>query len=71
LNDFEVAIEVAEAGAAVVRHRFGTTLQRLDKGVGDFATNADVAAGLALCERAGCTRIPSFCWAFCLLGEFS
>ena len=42
MNDFEVAIEVAEAGAAVVRHRFGTTLQRLDKGGGDFATNADV-----------------------------
>ena len=39
---------VAEAGAAVVRRRFGTALQRLDKGGGDFATNADVEAENAM-----------------------
>jgi myo-inositol-1(or 4)-monophosphatase len=44
MNDFDVAIAVAEEGAAVVRRRFGTTLQRLDKGAGDFATNADIEA---------------------------
>jgi myo-inositol-1(or 4)-monophosphatase len=42
MNDVDVAIAVAEAGAAVVRRRFGTTLQRLDKGAGDFATNVDI-----------------------------
>ena len=35
-------------GAAVVRHRFGTNLQRLDKGSGDFATSADVEAEEAM-----------------------
>ena len=48
LNDPEVAIAVAEEGAAVVRHGFGTTLQRLDKGAGDFATNADIEAETAM-----------------------
>ena len=44
MNDYEVAIEVAEAGADVVRRHFGTMLRRLNKGEGDFATNADVEA---------------------------
>ena len=48
MNDVEVAIEVAKVGSAVVRRRFGTTLQRLDKGGGDFATNADVEAEQAM-----------------------
>jgi myo-inositol-1(or 4)-monophosphatase len=48
MNDLEEAIAVAEEGAAVVRRRFGTTLQRLDKGVGDFATNADIEAEKAM-----------------------
>jgi myo-inositol-1(or 4)-monophosphatase len=48
MKDFEVAIAVADAGAAVVRRRFGTALQRLDKGAGDFATNADVEAENAM-----------------------
>ena len=42
--DFDVAIAVAEEGSAVVRRCFGTTLQRLDKGDDDFATNADIEA---------------------------
>jgi myo-inositol-1(or 4)-monophosphatase len=48
MSDLEVAIEVAEEGATVVRRRFGTALQRLDKGAGDFATNADVEAENAM-----------------------
>jgi myo-inositol-1(or 4)-monophosphatase len=54
MNDVELAIAVASTGAAVVRNRFGTTLQRLDKGSGDFATNADIEsenAMLALLRR--------------------
>jgi myo-inositol-1(or 4)-monophosphatase len=48
MNDVDLAIAVASEGAAVVRHRFGTNLQRLDKGQGDFATNADVEAETAM-----------------------
>ena len=48
MNDREVALAVAEAGAAVVRWRFGTTLERLDKGGGDFATKADIEAEEAM-----------------------
>jgi myo-inositol-1(or 4)-monophosphatase len=48
MNDVDVAIAVAEASAAVVRRCFGTALERLDKGGGDFATNADVEAEQAM-----------------------
>ena len=48
MHDSDVAIAVAEAGAAVVRRYFGTTLQRLEKGAGDFATNVDIAAEHAM-----------------------
>jgi len=48
VNDHELAIAVAEEGAAIVRRRFGTTLQRLDKGAGDFATNADIESENAM-----------------------
>src|SRR5712691_10427925 len=48
MNDCDVAIAVADAGAAVVRRCFGTTLQRLEKGSGDFATNADIEAENAM-----------------------
>jgi myo-inositol-1(or 4)-monophosphatase len=48
MNDVDVAITVADTGAAVVRRCFGTTLQRLDKGAGDFATNADIEAEQAM-----------------------
>ena len=43
MTDSDVAVALVSRGAAVVRHRFGTNLQRLDKGLGDFATNADIA----------------------------
>lgn len=48
MTDLEVAIAVAEAGAAVVRRRFGTALHRIDKGAGDFATNADIESENAM-----------------------
>lgn len=48
MDDCDVAITVADAGAAVVRRCFGTTLQRLEKGAGDFATNADIEAEHAM-----------------------
>jgi myo-inositol-1(or 4)-monophosphatase len=48
MNDVDLAIAVAEEGAAVVRRRFGTTLQRIDKDGGDFATNADIEAENAM-----------------------
>jgi myo-inositol-1(or 4)-monophosphatase len=48
MNDLQLAIAVAKEGATVVRRRFGTTLQRLDKGAGDFATNADIEAENAM-----------------------
>lgn len=54
MNDCDVAIAVADAGAVVVRRCFGTLLQRRDKGAGDFATDADIEAEdamLALLRR--------------------
>jgi myo-inositol-1(or 4)-monophosphatase len=48
MNDIELAITLADAGAKIVRSRFGTTLQLLDKGAGDFATNADIEAENAI-----------------------
>lgn len=48
MNDIELAITLANTGAKIVHSRFGTTLQRLDKGGGDFATNADIEAENAM-----------------------
>ncbi|WP_455358281.1 inositol monophosphatase family protein [Streptomyces sp. SYSU K21746] len=44
LDDAEVAIAAARAGADVVRDMYGRRLARTDKGAGDFATAADVEA---------------------------
>ncbi|WP_127550987.1 inositol monophosphatase family protein [Actinoplanes sp. OR16] len=48
LNDHEVAIAAATAGAAVVRGRYGTDMDRVAKSGGDFATEADIAAEQAI-----------------------
>jgi myo-inositol-1(or 4)-monophosphatase len=48
MNDCEVAIAAAAEGAAVVCRHFGSTLQRLEKGVDDFATHADIEAEQAM-----------------------
>ncbi|WP_372455945.1 inositol monophosphatase family protein [Streptomyces buecherae] len=47
-TDAEVAIAAARAGADVVRDLYGQRLTRIDKGGGDFATAADVAAEQAI-----------------------
>ena len=47
-RDVEIAAAAAAVGAAVVRQRFGSTLEQVDKGGGDFATSADVEAEQAI-----------------------
>jgi myo-inositol-1(or 4)-monophosphatase len=53
ISDSELAVAAARAGAAVVRDQFGTTLTRIGKQDGDFATSADIeaerAVGQVLC----------------------
>jgi myo-inositol-1(or 4)-monophosphatase len=48
MTDVELAIALAETGAEIVRMQFGTQLQRIEKSAGDFATNADVDAEMAM-----------------------
>ncbi|MEV6970676.1 inositol monophosphatase family protein [Hamadaea sp. NPDC051192] len=48
LTDHGVALTAAEAGAAIVRAKFGGSLTRQAKGPGDFATEADLAAEQAI-----------------------
>jgi myo-inositol-1(or 4)-monophosphatase len=48
MSDIEVAIAAVREGAEVVRRRFGTQMERIDKGAGDFATSADIAAEAAM-----------------------
>jgi myo-inositol-1(or 4)-monophosphatase len=50
VDDVALAVTAAEAGAAVVRSRFGTQLTRFDKGDGDFATDVDVEAERIITE---------------------
>ncbi|MFD3548846.1 inositol monophosphatase family protein [Streptomyces sp. NPDC058655] len=49
-DDAEVAAAAAAAGADVVRGLYGRPLARTDKGAGDFATAADVAAEKAILD---------------------
>lgn len=49
-TDQALAIEAASAGAMVVRNHYGSTLARLAKGAGDFATAADFAAEQAIMD---------------------
>ena len=66
MDDSALAIAVAQEGAAIVRDRFGTNLERLDKGSGDFATNADIEA-----EKAMLTLLRKECPGDAILGEES
>ncbi|MFF9338477.1 MULTISPECIES: inositol monophosphatase family protein [unclassified Streptomyces] len=50
LSDAEVAAAAARAGADVVRGLYGQELDRVDKGAGDFATAADLAAERAVLD---------------------
>lgn len=49
-SDAQLAVRAVRAGAAVVREMYGTSLQRFEKGGGDFATAADVAAEKAILD---------------------
>ncbi|MFI6763492.1 inositol monophosphatase family protein [Micromonospora sp. NPDC050417] len=49
-DDAEVAIAAVRAGADVVRAMYGQRLTRVDKGGGDFATAADLAAEQAILD---------------------
>ncbi|MEU6382028.1 inositol monophosphatase family protein [Streptomyces bauhiniae] len=49
-DDLDVATVAALAGAEVVRAGYGKALARIDKGGGDFATAADVAAERAVLD---------------------
>ncbi|MBW5254196.1 inositol monophosphatase family protein [Streptomyces sp. P01-B04] len=49
-SDAQLAVEAAQAGAAVVRGMFGTVLSRTEKSGGDFATAADLAAEQAILD---------------------
>ncbi|MFD9817062.1 inositol monophosphatase family protein [Streptomyces sp. NPDC059080] len=49
-DDVDVAVAGAQAGAGVVRAMYGRRLTRIDKGDGDFATAADVAAEKAVLD---------------------
>ncbi|WP_328537844.1 inositol monophosphatase family protein [Streptomyces sp. NBC_00344] len=50
LDDAGVAIAAARAGADVVHTMYGRRLARIDKGAGDFATAADIAAEKAILD---------------------
>ncbi|MGV9772842.1 inositol monophosphatase family protein [Streptosporangium sp. NPDC003464] len=56
ITDVELACTAAQAGAAVVRTMFGTSLARLEKSGGDFATVADVEAEKAILDAIGAAR---------------
>ncbi|MGW4502822.1 inositol monophosphatase family protein [Micromonospora sp. NPDC004336] len=49
-TDTELAIVAAQAGADVVRARYGGPLDRFDKGAGDFATAADLESERAVLD---------------------
>jgi myo-inositol-1(or 4)-monophosphatase len=51
--DHEIAIAAALSAAEVIRERYGHTLDRVDKGGGDFATEADLAAEQAIRDVLG------------------
>ncbi|MFF9911566.1 inositol monophosphatase family protein [Streptomyces sp. NPDC013457] len=50
LDDRDVAVAAVRAGSDVVRTLYGRRLARIDKGDGDFATAADVAAEQAILD---------------------
>jgi myo-inositol-1(or 4)-monophosphatase len=60
-SDAEVAVAAAEAGADVVRARFGTRLTRMAKGPMDFATDADLEAEKAILAVLRATRPADGC----------
>jgi myo-inositol-1(or 4)-monophosphatase len=49
-DDARVAVAAAQAGADVVHSMYGRRFTRIDKGAGDFATEADLAAEKAIVD---------------------
>jgi myo-inositol-1(or 4)-monophosphatase len=56
VDDASVAVAAAQAGAAVVRARFGAALPRFEKSPLDFATAADIEAEEAILEVLSSAR---------------
>jgi myo-inositol-1(or 4)-monophosphatase len=56
LDDEQVAVRAVEAGANVVRSRYGSVLTRIPKEANDFATDADVDAERAMIETLRAMR---------------
>ena len=56
MRDLDVALAAAAAGAAVVRDRFGSATRQVDKGLLDFATDADIEAERAICDALRAER---------------
>ncbi len=56
ITDTELAIAAAEAGAAVVRAKYGGPLARYDKSAADFATDADLEAEEVILELLRAAR---------------
>jgi myo-inositol-1(or 4)-monophosphatase len=50
MSDAELVVAAAEAGAAVVRARYGSPLARFDKSPSDFATDADLESEHAIMD---------------------
>jgi myo-inositol-1(or 4)-monophosphatase len=50
ITDQDLVIEAAEAGAAVVRSHYGSSLTHFQKSAGDFATTADIEAEMAILD---------------------
>ncbi|MEV6929340.1 inositol monophosphatase family protein [Dactylosporangium sp. NPDC051485] len=50
INDRDLAIAAAQAGAAVVRSYYGASLTRFEKSAADFATTADIEAERAILD---------------------
>ncbi|MEV1171779.1 inositol monophosphatase family protein [Nonomuraea sp. NPDC049784] len=56
ITDEELALTAAQAGAAVVRAKYGAALTRFEKSAGDFATDADVEAEKAILDVISTAR---------------
>ncbi len=56
MNDAELAIKLVGTGAEVVRRLYGASLDRVDKGAGDFATTADLESEAAMVALLGQER---------------
>ncbi|GAA1747749.1 inositol monophosphatase family protein [Luedemannella helvata] len=56
ITDRDLVIKAVEAGAAVVRAHYGSSLTRFEKSAGDFATTADIEAEKAIIDVLRASR---------------